>query len=123
MSVFGGTCAVRTDGSVACWGNGYGGLRFAERPPEGTFISVSIGSTHACGVRTDGSVACWGSDHLGQSSPPEGEFVSINAGQYHTCGIKADASVACWGSDTHWPSLAARRTVTLTRHHNVRQPK
>ena len=93
------TCAVRTDGSVACWRDGYGGLPLSERPPEGDFISVSVGITHSCGVRTDGSVACWGSDHLGQSSPPEGEFVSVSAGDYHTCGIKADASVACWGSD------------------------
>ena len=105
-SVSGETCAVRTDGSVACWGEGYGGrlLGVSERPPEGTFISVSVGSTHACGVRTDGSVACWGSDHLGQSSPPEGEFVSVSAGEYHTCGIKADASVACWGSDNNGES-------------------
>ena len=95
------TCAVRTDGSVVCWGDGYGGLPLAmsERPPEGAFISVSVGNTHSCGVRTDGSVACWGYDHLGQSSPPEGEFVSVSAGEYHTCGIKADASVTCWGSD------------------------
>ena len=95
------TCAVRTDGTVACWGDGYGGLPLAvsERPPDGDFISVSVGNTHSCGVRTDGSVACWGYDHLGQSSRPEGDFVSISAGSYHTCGIKADASVACWGSD------------------------
>ena len=101
VSVYGQTCAVRTDGSVACWGDGYGGLPLAvsERPPEGKFISVSVGNTHSCGVRTDGSVACWGWDHLGQSSPPAGQFVSVSAGEYHTCGIKADASVACWGSD------------------------
>ena len=94
-------CGVRADGTVACWGGGYGALPLAvsERPPEGDLISVSVGNTHSCGVRTDGSVACWGWDHLGQSSPPEGEFVSVSAGEYHTCGIKADASVACWGSD------------------------
>ncbi len=90
-------CGVKTDGSVACWGQDL----FGEgTPPAGEFISVSAGGPHTCGVKTDGSVACWGDDTLGQATPPAGEFISVSAGGPHTCGVKTDGSVACWGDDT-----------------------
>ena len=92
------TCGVRTDGSVACWGDDEYGQ---STPPEGQFASVSAGSDHTCGVRTDGSVACWGDDEYGQSTPPEGQFASVSAGQGHACGVRTDGSVACWGDDEY----------------------
>ena len=51
------TCGVRSDGSVACWGDD---VRGKSTPPAGSFYSVSAGQGHTCGVRSDGSVACWG---------------------------------------------------------------
>ena len=56
------TCGVRTDGSVACWGQDLFG---EATPPSGEFSSVSAGGFHTCGVRTGGAVACWG-DIVGQ---------------------------------------------------------
>ena len=99
-SVSGGAshnCGVKTDGSVACWGQDL----FGEgTPPAGEFISVSAGGPHTCGVKTDGSVACWGDDTLEQATPPAGEFISVSAGASHNCGVKTDGSAACWGDDT-----------------------
>ena len=70
-------CGVKTDGSVACWGQDL----FGEgTPPAGEFITVSAGGPHTCGVKTDGSAACWGDDTLGQATPPAGEFISVSAG-------------------------------------------
>ena len=89
------SCGVRTDGTVACWG----GTIIDPEPPDGEFISVSVGGGHTCGVKADGTVACWGSDHLGQSTPPGGKFVAVSAGLYHTCGVRTDGSAVCWGSD------------------------
>ena len=90
------TCGVRSDGSVACWGeNGLG----AATPPVGSFVSVSGGQWHTCGVRSDGSVACWGWDESGQSTPPAGPFDSISVGGDHTCGLRSNGSVACWGEN------------------------
>ena len=51
------TCGLKTDGTLACWGeNSYG----QATPPAGTFSQVSAGDDHTCGVRTDGTLACWG---------------------------------------------------------------
>jgi alpha-tubulin suppressor-like RCC1 family protein len=61
------TCALRTDGTLACWGyNAYG----QATPPAGTFSQVSAGYYHTCGVRTDGTLACWGNNGSWQASPP-----------------------------------------------------
>ena len=98
------TCAVRTDGSITCWGgDGWG----EATPPNGQFASVSAGLFHTCGVRTDGSIVCWGSNEdlhgnvIGQATPPSGRFVSVSAGDLHACGVRTDGSLACWGYDEH----------------------
>ena len=73
------TCGVRTDGSIACWGDT---MRVVEAtPPDGEFASVSAGHQHTCGVRADGSVACWGNNEYGQARPPDGQFESVSAGR------------------------------------------
>jgi len=79
-------CGVKTDGSVACWGdNSYG----QASPPSGAstptntptptltgagvhFVQVSADQFYTCGVKTDGGVACWGNNDYGQASPPSG---------------------------------------------------
>ena len=90
------TCALRTDGSVACWGDNGDGQ---SDPPDGTFIAVSAGERHSCGLRPDGIVVCWGSDEDGQSSVPSGTYTAVSAGGHHTCALRTDRSVACWGAD------------------------
>ena len=87
---------MRSDGSVACWGNDESGQ---STPPPGSFDSVSAGLVYTCGVKSNGSVACWGSDFFGKATPPAGSFDSVSAGWGHTCGIRSDGSVACWGLD------------------------
>ncbi len=56
------TCGVRTDGSVACWGDDKYGQA---TPPGGEFVAVSAGGYHTCGLITGGSVICWGSQARG----------------------------------------------------------
>ena len=48
-------CAIRADGSAACWG-----LNTSNQasPPPGTFRQVSGGLLHSCGVRDNGQVVC-----------------------------------------------------------------
>jgi hypothetical protein len=93
-------CGVRTDGTLACWGN----RTYLDRMPipTGTFKSVSAGLFHACGIRTDDTVTCWGAvagmgaSALFDLSPP-GAFRDVSAGWEASCGIRDDGEVSCWG--------------------------
>ena len=68
-------CAVRSDASVACWGQGfYGGIGDASYSDRGTPVSVGsfaatqvvTGANHACALLMDGTVQCWGLDTDGE---------------------------------------------------------
>ena len=102
------TCALRTDGSLVCWGyNVYG----QATPPAGTtFAQVSAGAHVTCAVRMDDSVVCWGRNVFDQGTLPTGtNFVQVSAGGAtladisidHACAVRTDGSVACWGYDTY----------------------
>jgi alpha-tubulin suppressor-like RCC1 family protein len=70
------TCAIRTDGTLWCWGANHrgqlgDGSLIARRAPvkiEGEgWTSVSCGTDHTCGTRDDGSTWCWGNNTDGQT--------------------------------------------------------
>ena len=107
------TCALRTDGSVACWGNSHNGqagvlpgpVDYRDEPagpvfpaPTGALAAVSAGGEHTCGVRTDGTIACWGSSYWRQAETPGGRFSAIAAGGWHTCALRTDNTITCWGT-------------------------
>src|SRR5262245_901851 len=58
------SCAIKTDGKLACWGGNYFGQA---TPPTGTYTAVSAGGYHGCAIKTDGSLACWGRHDLEQA--------------------------------------------------------
>lgn len=59
------TCALRADGSVACWGYNPDGRTNA---PAGTFTQVSAGDEHSCATRSDGVAVCWGGNLHGETT-------------------------------------------------------
>jgi alpha-tubulin suppressor-like RCC1 family protein len=70
----GHTCALLTDGTVACWGFNYaGGLG------TGDLSSVNV------------PVAITGGALTGET------VTQITAGGYHTCALISDGTVSCWG--------------------------
>jgi alpha-tubulin suppressor-like RCC1 family protein len=102
-------CGVRTDGTLACWGDNSSGQA---SPPAGSFSAVSAGAFHSCGLRTDGTLACWGDNGAGQASPPAGSFSAVSAGSFHSCGVRTEATLACWGDNSF--GLASSPAGTFT---------
>lgn len=120
----GHSCALRTSGSVACWGlDGFGQLgnggaeQISPTPVEVTGLpdatAIALGYSHSCALRTDRQVACWGDNFAGQLGvdpeataarttpgvvPGLDNVTAISAGDDHTCARRTDATVACWGS-------------------------
>ena len=120
------SCALRTNGSVACWGeNGDGVLAVqgGNRPTAGTLpglsriVAITAGNSFACALDADGHVWCWGDNTFGQlgsfapnpgSHPPTMVMASdgkplagvtkIAAGDFHVCAIVSSA-VWCWGAN------------------------
>ena len=54
------SCAIRADGTLACWGSNADGQLTGV--PTGQFVAVAAGGAHSCAIRADGTLACWGSN-------------------------------------------------------------
>jgi alpha-tubulin suppressor-like RCC1 family protein len=121
------TCAVKSDGTVWCWGgmigNCLGGFRPCINNPRKMksiteVRSISIGYYHSCVIRNNGTVWCWASDAfgllhgIGVSGDGNKDFnttpaqiaaltgvVAISAGAVHTCAVKKDGTAWCWGNN------------------------
>ena len=117
------TCAVKTNGTVWCWGPNHAGqlgdgTKEARLTPVQVIgmsdtASVAAGDSHTCALKSSGSVWCWGSNVSGQlgddtSGPEAGKMTpvevmgledvaAIATGQHHCCAAKADGYVWCWG--------------------------
>ncbi len=92
--------AVRSDGSVAAWGNNFYGQ--CNVPTNLTdVVAVAAGGRHSVALRRDGSITNWGDNKLGQiTNPPPNltNVVDVKAGLWHTMALKRDGAVAVWGN-------------------------
>lgn len=88
-------CAIRTDGSLVCWGSGGHGETDA---PAGTYRSVTAHDNLTCATRLiDDSAICWGWKAAAwQRSMPAGGIESIGIGA-HMCAIASGRHLTCWG--------------------------
>ena len=127
------SCALREDGTIACWGDNDSGLlgsgHTSEELEESAVpvqvaditdaIAIAIGKWHSCALREDGTIACWGSDNgLGRFGEIESDFqgtaqlgtfpvpvqvtditdaVAIATGEDHSCALHQNGKISCWG--------------------------
>ncbi len=118
-------CALRSDGTAACWGSREHGQLGDGRTSswlssgqavvvQGLSNAASIVAGHAftCARLRDGTVTCWGRNQLGQlgngtdveSSTPSpvpglSGVEQIAAGAMHVCARHRDGTVQCWGEN------------------------
>ncbi|MCY3846225.1 MAG: RCC1 domain-containing protein, partial [Acidobacteria bacterium] len=89
-------CAVRSGGSVVCWGDNEFGQTDA---PRGRFVDVVtdvLGTV--CGLRVDGGGECWGKHGEEYAAVLEGELAAVVGGVDVVCGIRrAGGVVVCSG--------------------------
>jgi alpha-tubulin suppressor-like RCC1 family protein len=110
------TCALRSPGSLWCWGvndDGRLGLGWISNTPitdptqVGTatdWLLLDGGQNDTCGIRRDGSLWCWGTGGFDnrQVLAPEQitsdfDWVSVSIDAFDRCAIKRDQSLWCWG--------------------------
>jgi large repetitive protein len=96
------TAALRSDGSIVCWGaDNYGQSNVVALPPGLTYVGVAAGARHTVGRRSDGTLAAWGANGFGQCNVPANPAgvtcVQVAVGEYHTAALRSDGQVACWG--------------------------
>lgn len=115
------TCALRSDGSVWCWGgNEFGqlgdGTFFPRTSPVRVDItdvrelSVNSDATHTCAIRNDHTVWCWGRNIAGQAGdgtmenrnvpvPVTADMATVSVNWRHSCGVTRAGRPVCWGSN------------------------
>lgn len=101
---FNHACALRSDGTAACWGTDREGS--VTGPNAETDIrQISAGTTGTCLVRNSGTIECFGLDEAGEleGANDDGgtDFIGIYAGLQNVCALHMDGRAECWGNDTH----------------------
>jgi len=113
------TCALRTNGTVWCWGVDHtGNAEFNPQQIAGVSgaTALSVGAVHACAIVTGGAVRCWGFGGNGElgdggivtsvgsvavSGLTDVTAVAAGMSQFggpgHTCARRGGGDVVCWG--------------------------
>src|SRR6185312_5857983 len=90
------TCALKSDGTVVCWGSNVQGQSAVPSGLTGV-TQLSAGSFQTCALRFDGSVLCW------FDPAPSGlaNETFLNATDYtHDCVVNAGGVPFCWGDNS-----------------------
>jgi hypothetical protein len=95
------SCALRTDGTLACWGDNDHGQT---SPPVATYTQIDAGPLTLCGTTVTGQGVCWGFNAQGQANVaglPSGlTYTQVAIGFLAGCGVRSDNSIACWSGST-----------------------
>ena len=106
-----GGCGVRSDGTIACWGDDTWGQA---SPPAGTFTDIAAGRMTVCAINSGAELQCWGRGLYGAAEPPDGHYTVIAIGGDTGCAINADGGqLSCWGADLGLPPAVPAAAVAI----------
>jgi len=106
-----GTCAVRSDATVACWNftdeAAPNALQTHTAPSAVTGLTGVSAVTGSCALRSDGTVWCWDRQNFSSTvdlAKPHAvaglrKVRAIAEGGAHACALLQDGLVACWGKN------------------------
>jgi Regulator of chromosome condensation (RCC1) repeat len=96
-------CALLSNGSIDCWGQGLTSMPTAVTGLSGTAVQVAVGG-QICAVMSGstGAVECW----TAGGSPAvvtglSGPAVEVASGESFSCALLKNGSVMCWGDNTY----------------------
>jgi len=97
--------ALRSDGTIAAWGNSGSGVLDVPALPVGTvYTAVSAGSSHNLALTSAGNIVAWGSNAQGQCGVPAApagvRYSAVSAGYLHSLALRSDGVVVAWGLNT-----------------------
>ncbi len=92
-------CVLKTDNTVACWGDNT--FKQTMVPDRLIAKQIAVGGYQACALKTDNTVECWGDSSI-PGSVPSGLIAKQIAvgGNLLACALKTDNTVEYWGK-TH----------------------
>jgi len=104
-------CALRSDGTISCWGLGESGelgngTTVNSNVPSAVSgitnaVQVAMGANGGCARLATSAVKCWGFGY--GSTPltvPDLSATSIDVANLHRCALTTGGGVACWGANT-----------------------
>ncbi len=101
------TCALKTNGSIECWGNNNGGQLKNYTGTDAIAVSTRAeteGRQNTCVLKINGSIECWGNNTWGQNKNYTGtDAIAVVTGT-NTCALKTNGSIECWGLNTNGQS-------------------
>ncbi len=93
------TCAVRGDGTVACWGDGVTTPTTVAGLAGATAVGAGVG--YACAVVVGGHVRCWSNGAPAEVVGVQ-DATAVVAGNQSGYALRSDGSVVCWGDCSPW---------------------
>ncbi len=97
----GAFCGIRTNGSMACWGNTRAGTGLQYAQPGTDWVSMTGGGTRWCAVRTDHTVLCWGVGSFGfiagGNETNVTKLLGADDGVQEACVLRRDKTIGCFG--------------------------